>query len=209
MLSQYLYVYIIELFIFIYIYDIDIFIFVLCFLHRFPRLGLACHGILQAGFFGVFKKAPGARKASVSDIQGVLKGLGQSDPQDPNLAVVETNSTTESPFTFPDVPVARVQGIRAAKCEDWLARESTLCELLSAIVTTEPIFRLSTWLLQQQEERLWLSNDPTKRPIVNLVTPRFSPVVKAISSLIDMLVSPFDDHKGPLMFLDGFLVQGK
>lgn len=124
-------------------------------------------------------------------------------------AVVDlVKNEQESPFTFPDVPVAKIQGVRAAKSESWLKRTETISEIASAIMSTEPVFRLSTWFLQQQEEQTWLSDNPSNRPIVNLVTPRFSPVVKAIASCFDMLVNPGSDD-GPLQFLDGNLECGK
>lgn len=167
------------------------------------RLGLSCHGILQARFFSVFKKVEDKSKRSRDSASDVLSMVF------PGSSCVDlVKNEQESPFTFPDVPVAKIQGVRAAKSESWLKRTETISEIASAIMSTEPVFRLSTWFLQQQEEQTWLSDNPSNRPIVNLVTPRFSPVVKAIASCFDMLVNPGSDD-GPLQFLDGNLECGK
>ena len=162
-----------------------------------------CHGILQAGFFSVFRKKAGSNQsAPASDVLSVLRALlpdeGHSD------ATISDNSQ-ESPFTFPDVPVSRIQGVRAAKSEGWLARSLTASELSVAILATEPVFQLSTWFLKQQEEESWLCADPSKRPLVNLVTPRFSPVVRAMSSCLDMLIQPIHEEHPICVFLDSSL----
>ena len=133
------------------------------------------------------------------------KPVGHLNVFSPNDGdVVASGNETESPFTFPDVPVAKIQGVRAAKSETWLRRPETLSEIVSAILSTEPVFHLSTWFLKQQEDQTWLSEDPTRRPLVNLVTPRFSPVVRAIASCFDMLLAP-DSEDGPFAFLRGVL----
>ena len=163
------------------------------------RLGINCHGILQAGFFSVFRKqASGKQSTPASDMLSVLRALL---PDEEGNAIVSDNSQ-EAPFTFPDVPVAKIQGVRAAKSEAWLARQSTASELSVAIMATEPVFSLSTWFLQQQEEQSWLSNDASKRPLVNLVTARFSPVVRAIASCWDLLTEPVHGEHPMCVFLD-------
>ena len=163
-------------------------------------MGLSCHGILQAGFLSVFQKGECKKKTCrASDVSDILNVFSPNDRD-----VVASGNETESPFTFPDVPVAKIQGVRAAKSETWLRRPETLSEIVSAILSTEPVFHLSTWFLKQQEDQTWLSEDPTRRPLVNLVTPRFSPVVRAIASCFDMLLAP-DSEDGPFAFLRGVL----
>ena len=49
---------------------------------------------------------------------------------------------------------------------------------------------------------MWLSQDPTLRPVVNLVTPRYSPVVRAMSQCFSMLQDPWNAELGPLHLLD-------
>lgn len=151
------------------------------------RIGLCCHGILQAGFQSMFSKTTG-RKTDARPTRDILRALAIDDANDAdgcntdqNLAVPDGS---ESPFVFPDVPVQKVQGVRANKSETWLRRPTTVAEVITAISTTEPVFRLSTWYLQQQESEGWLSSNPDMRPLVNLVTRQYSPVTKAISQCI-------------------------
>ena len=173
------------------------------------RIGLCCHGILQAGFQSMFSKTTG-RKTDARPTRDILRALAIDDANDAdgcntdqNLAVPDGS---ESPFVFPDVPVQKVQGVRANKSETWLRRPTTVAEVITAISTTEPVFRLSTWYLQQQESEGWLSSNPDMRPLVNLVTRQYSPVTKAISQCLAALREPFDVDHGPLFLLDGFLI---
>lgn len=115
------------------------------------------------------------------------------------------HAVEESPFVFPEVPIQKVQGVRANKSQSWLQRPTTVVELMTCILTTEPVFKLSTWLLQQQEDECWLSKRPEDRPMINLVTARYSPVMRAISGCLDALLNPLDVDRGPLFFLDGSL----
>lgn len=175
-----------------------------------PRLGMSCHGILQAGFTSVFKKSGPAGKKDSRPLGAILRVLAFDDTSDgigdgiagnDRLAVPEGHE--ESPFVYPDVLVQKIQGVRANKSETWLSRPTTMTELTVSILATEPVYRFSTWLLHQQEEELWLSRDVTERPVVNLVTSRFSPVSQAISQCLEMLHNPFRAEDGPLFMLDG------
>lgn len=153
------------------------------------RTGLCCHGILQAAFQAVFSKES-QRPTDAS----LLRCLALED--EPEHAV------EESPFVFPEVPVQKVQGVRAGKSQSWLQRPTTVVELMTSILTTEPVFKLSTWLLQQQEDECWLSKQPEDRPMVNLVTARYSPVMRAIADCLAALQNPLDVEHGPLFLLD-------
>ena len=168
-----------------------------------------CHGIFQAGFQSMFSKTNSKGHKHERPMSEILRLLSLDDG-DGNDADGNGNDdggrvaqqSPESPFVFPDIPVQRIQGVRASKSETWLSRTTTVSELVTAIETTEPVFRLSTWLLQQQEDQLWLSQDPTLRPVVSLVTPRFSPVVRAMSQCFSMLQDPWNAEHGPLYLLD-------
>ena len=69
----------------------------------------------------------------------------------------------------------------------WLDRPSTQSELAVSITVTQPMQRFNFWLFKQQHEKLFQSDDPTQRPIVALATPKYSPAVKALSELGDLL----------------------
>lgn len=153
-------------------------------------LAFSCHGIFQAGFKSIFTKSKS------QDIEANLASLA--------LVPLATAVVDESPFLCPDVPVARVQGCRAAKSEAWLDRPETTTELLTAIIATEPMYDLSCHFMEGQKRQLWLSADVCKRPLVNLVTPCRSPVVKQLSASLNMLTDPFG-QEGPLLLLDGRL----
>ena len=165
---------------------------------------MCCHGILQAGFQSMFSKTVG-KKTDARPTEDILRALAVDDDGHGDQPVAVPDES-ESPFVFPDVPVQKVQGVRANKSETWLQRSTTVAEVITAIATTEPVFQVSTWYLQQQEAEAWLSKEPEKRPLVNLSSRRYSPVVEAISKCLSALRDPLDADHGPLFLLDCYLV---
>ena len=172
------------------------------FIFKRLRLGMCCHGIFQAGFQSMFSKNDSKGHKKERPLGEILRVLSLDDGDGNDDVGRVAHQSPESPFVFPDISVQRIQGVRASKSQTWLSRTTTVSELVTAIETTEPIFRLSTWFLQQQEDQLWLSQDPTLRPVVSLVTPRFSPVVRAMAQCFSMLQDPWNAEHGPLHLLD-------
>ena len=157
---------------------------------------MGCHGVFQSAFKAIFQKG-GAANAR-EHLDAALHALAGDE------LVEQDRLQPEEPFTFPDVPIGRIQGVRAAKSETWIARGETVTELTVAVLTTEPMLELSVWLMHQQEHTLWLAQDPNRRPLVALTTPRYSPVVEAIHKCVRMLEEPFGCD-GPFHLLRGIL----
>ena len=159
-------------------------------------LAMSCHGVFQAAFKSIFNKdgkKPSGKKASANAAL-ILSGLLGDE------AYVQTGDDSgnlplpagESPFTCPDVPVGRVQGLRAAKSESWLDRPETATEILVAILATQPVYELSCHFMEEQKHQSWLSDDPRKRPLTSLATERYSPVVDKLVKYLNVLETPVD-----------------
>ena len=105
-------------------------------------------------------------------------------------------------FVQPDVGVSKIQGVRARKSCDFLARPQTLQDICVALLVTQPLERYMHWLFKVQTEKAWLASDPTCRPVVNLVTLQFSPAVAAVNTLAKSLQQPLAES---LSLFDGNL----
>lgn len=172
---------------------------------RWIRIGLACHNILQEAFCRIFEKDPGS-KGNIS-LASLMSGILQDLTGEPvGDAVAPGNSSALeaaiAPFVHPDVPIGKVQGVRARKSCTWIRRPQTLSELLIAVLSTKPVSGLSQWLLHQQGSNSYLSRDPTERPAVCCATLRYNPAVKAISESVNMLRSGLE---GIVLVFDGDL----
>lgn len=166
-------------------------------LKRAPRRGLAVHGILESAIQSMFQKkghASGSVKHLVNSIVSELIGN--------DVVQATPDEAAASPYVCPDVPVSKVQGVRATKSAAWIGREETLVELLALVVTSEPIANLSAWLFRTQRLQSWLHRDAAQRPLVCLATKRFSPAVTAVNECVLALTSNPDEL---LSILDGAL----
>lgn len=117
--------------------------------------------------------------------------------------IAKPEDVASASFTASDIPVAKVQGVRAAKGLAWLQRIETPCEILAAVVCTEHVGHLSAWLLKGQSHQTWLHRDPQERPLVALATLRYSPAAKCVDALFHLL---HDGKSGRLALFDGTLV---
>lgn len=95
--------------------------------------------------------------------------------------------TAIAPYVHPDVPVGKVQGVRATKACNWIEREETLTELLVAVLSTDSVGKLSCRILRDQREKAFLAKEAHRRPIVCCATLRFNPAVHAIHEIIEDL----------------------
>eukprot|EP00438_Fugacium_kawagutii_P006490 Skav226929 [mRNA] locus=scaffold3020:72657:73124:+ [translate_table: standard] len=137
-------------------------------------------------------------------LNSILCELGGFEEGDDDFRSVVTRPAEAAsvPFTTAEVPVTKVQGVRAAKSCTWLARAETITETLVSIVSTSPMVRLSAWFLKTQRKKGWLSKEACERPLVNLVSPQHSPAVRAVSECVHILKSGLT---GPLGLFDGVL----
>lgn len=136
-------------------------------------------------------------------LNSILCDLAGFEEGDDDLrAVTRPAEAASVPFTTAEVPVTKVQGVRAAKSCTWLARAETITETLVSILSTSPMVHLSAWFLRSQRKKGWLSKEVAERPLVNLVSPRHSPAVRAVSERIQILKSGLT---GPLGLFDGVL----
>ena len=118
-------------------------------------------------------------------LQGILQDLTGSTADDGTApASVEAAS---APFTSPDLPISKVQGVRALKTSGWLCRIQTATEIFVSVLSTLPLQHLSAWMLKTQGDVNWLSKKAEERPLLNLASLRYSPAVAAINEAIDML----------------------
>lgn len=180
-----------------------------------PRPGIACHGIFREAFRSLFrrKKSSNGRDddsdnshniqtlmdAIVCELTGQDKGtLCRKEAVDAKDAA----TAAAGAFTNPDIPVAKVQGVRALKSTEWLMRPQTGTELFVAVLSTEPVFVLSAYLLQGLKLKAHLSKDASQRPAVSLATPRYSHAVESVGKAIHLLESGL---QGPLFLFDGAL----
>lgn len=106
-------------------------------------------------------------------------------------------------FTASDIPMAKVQGVRATKACTWMSRPSTPSEVMSAIVSTHPVAELSAWFLRGQKLKTWPHKDPSMRDLVNLATERYSPASRCVHEIVHILQTGME---GPLAIFDGSLV---
>lgn len=113
----------------------------------------------------------------------------------------------EAPYIVPDVPVTRVQGVRALKSCTYLENATTPTQTLVAILATDCVQELSAWLMKTQKQKAWLSKKPEERPVVNLSTLRFSPAVRALHNVIYEMEDCADKGLANILsLLDGRLV---
>ena len=154
------------------------------------RLGVACHGIFPRSFALMMSQKKAKNKGSseanmTSLLQGILTDLtGCMHDESGGPVSMEDVS---APFTAPEMPVSKVQGVRALKTCAWLGRAQTATEIFVAVLGTQPLQHLSAWFLGAQGNMSWLSEKIEERPVVNLVSLRFSPVVRAINEAILLL----------------------
>lgn len=134
----------------------------------------------------------------MNDIAG-CDGDSESMVEKPEEVAAASFSTSAT-----DMPIGKVQGVRASKSCLWVARPSTPTELLAAIVATAPVHHMTARFLQEQSLDAHLHSDPQRRPLVNLVTARYSPACRCVSDLIAVLTSGIS---GPLELFDGNLTQ--
>ena len=172
------------------------------------RMGFAVHNIFKTSFVQMFRKTKTCGARPSGNDNGALMNLlttimCDSAGCDQETLMEKPEEVAAASFTTSDVPIGKVQGVRATKSCSWIERPSTAVELLVAILSTEPVGHLSAWLLKAQKLKSWLSKDPTERPLVNLVTYRFSPASRCVHELADMLLS---GTTGRLDILDGSLV---
>jgi hypothetical protein len=118
-------------------------------------------------------------------LQGILQDLTGSTAEDGTASA--SVDAVSAPFTSPDLPVSKVQGVRALKTSAWLCRIQTATEIFVSVLSTLPLQHLSAWLMKTQGDVCWLSKKAEERPLVNLVSLRFSPAVAAINEAIEML----------------------
>lgn len=137
------------------------------------------------------KKGQAALATMQSLLNGILSDLTGSDEPVESQQVAEAapQEAASAPFTSPDLPVGKVQGVRALKSNTWLQRVETPVEILVAVLATEPVQYLSAWFLKTQSNSNWLSKKVEERPLVNLASLRFSPVVQAVTGAISMLTT--------------------
>ena len=160
---------------------------------------MSCHGIFQQSFHLLSQKkskGPGGAVTMHSLLEGILHDLTGSDdpfhhsdppPSSENAIRTTPTEAASAPFTVPELPVTKVQGVRALKSNAWIQRRETRTEILCAVWATQPVQVLSAWLLKAQGDKCWLSKNVVERPLVNLATPHFSPVVSAMTDAINMM----------------------
>lgn len=151
----------------------------------------------------MFEKKSGKSKSeSMSQLlNSILCDIaGCEDGNLDNAIAPKAEDMASATFTASEIPVAKVHGVRSQKSCLWLGRIETPTELLTALVSTGPVAHLSAWLLEGQRLKTWLHSDPSQRPLVNLVTARFSPASGCIDELASLLQSGIS---GELELFDG------
>ena len=167
------------------------------------RMGFACHGLFISSFLALFRNKGKSSNGVMNLLNSILCDLAGCDQDDvPDLVAKQPSETASMSFTSAEVPLVKVQGVRAAKSCDWLERPETMTEILTAIVSTLPVVRLSRWFLRSQSEKLWLHRQAEERPMLNLVTPRYSPAVQSVHESVQTLQSGLD---GDLALFNGVL----
>ena len=179
---------------------------------------MVCHGIFPRAFSQMCsKKQPrtGKKQTMASLVQGIVSeltggdeaGLREEEPLPAAGNAVSHVDAASAAYVSPELPVSKVQGVRAMKSCAWLERPETPTEVLVSILSTEPLQDLSFWFLKSQKNMGWLSKKPEERPIVNLTSLQFSPVVLVVSETISTLEFNLDVQEPEiLLLLDGGLV---
>jgi hypothetical protein len=143
------------------------------------------YGILQAGFTRLF----GNKRLQVVDLYSTMvqdlvttastsSALAGADDPEPTYMTSPTENL-----------VTKVLRVRSKKAFDWMTLDATPSELAVAVCATIPVQKLTAWSFKQQHEKTWLKQDATQRPLVNFVTPRFSPAVQCVRDFSCMLES--------------------
>ena len=146
------------------------------------RLGFACHNIVATGFISMYKPQRGQTLAQL--VGALMDDIQQSA----GTQVAEgAASMASAAFVLPDLPVSKIQGVRARKGATWFGRVESACEMLVAISASRPVERITTWMLKAQKDESWLAADPAQRPLVQLVTPGLSIPVQALCEYASMM----------------------
>lgn len=169
----------------------------------FLRLGFGCHGLFQSAFLHLFRKTKGksGQQELADALNSVLFALTGCEDMS---ALAKPEELATATLTSSDIPVAKVQGVRASKACNWIARPTTATEILAAVVSTEPVERLSCWFLQSQSRKTWLHVNPCERPLVNMATRRYSPASTCVHQMVQNLLQGL---AGPLAVFDGTLAK--
>ncbi|CAE7591425.1 unnamed protein product [Symbiodinium natans] len=117
----------------------------------------------------------GKKRPTLQRLIGALVDDIQRSADEPDAA-----SAASSAFTLPDLPVSKIQGVRAGKGAAWLARQESATEMAVGIYTSRPIEHVTAWLLKSQKMESWLAAEPSERPLVQLTTPDMSVTVQAL-----------------------------
>ena len=150
--------------------------------HLLSRLGFACHNIVPAGFISMYKPKRGQTLA------GLVGALMDDIQQSAGVQVAEGPAAMASnAFVLPDLPVSKIQGVRARKGAAWFGRDESATEMVVAIAASRPVERVTAWMLKAQKDESWLAADPGLRPLVQLVTPGLSCCVQALCEYASMM----------------------
>ena len=147
------------------------------------RLAFACHNIVPAAFVSMF-----GHQQSLGTLMGSLADeFRQSADQQLAEAEAPSMAAASSVFMQQDIPVTKVQGVRAKKGAMWFGRVESATEIMVAVHVSRPVEIITAWLLKTQKQESWLSMDPLERPLVQLVTPELSRTVQSLCVYHDMM----------------------
>ena len=132
----------------------------------------------------LFSKQKGRQESVADTSMSALVGALVSE------LVESSGGQSDAPFVLPDVPPAKVQGVRAKRSCGFVEAPTSVSDMLIAVLAVQPLETYTHWLLQTQRDELWLSRDPLKRPLVNLVSEQHSPAIQAVCRYTDMLLKP-------------------
>ena len=137
---------------------------------------------MPAGFISMYSSGRGGQ--TLSSLIGALVDDIQQSAQsaDSDLAASASNA-----FMLPDLPVSKIQGVRARKGAVWFGRSESATEMVVAVYSSQPVERITAWMLKSQKQESWLAEDASKRPLVQLATPAVSCTAQALCEYAAMM----------------------
>ena len=162
------------------------------------RLGMCCHQVFPKSSLAMCSNKKGISGETMATLLSGILGDLVGEKQDTGP---QGSEAPLAPYVVSEVPVSKVQGVRAKKSCTFLQEPQTISQTVSAVLSTEAVQALSAWLLKAQRTKAWLSKIPEERPVVNLATMRFSPAAQAICDLIKGMEMDTDTGIADVLFL--------
>jgi hypothetical protein len=147
-----------------------------------PRLAFLLHGILIIGLRRLYTTEKLAKRDKKRK-QDAIDDIQQSEQGNNPAPVADFSLTTpqESLYT-------KTQRARSTKATGWAFDPITPALITMCLYVSQPVELLFYSLFKMQKNKVWLSSNICDWPLVNFANLAFSPAVKTISQLCDMLL---------------------